>query len=65
MLGNVLLQPGIGLLLDRNWTGLMAKGARLYSVEAYQSGFVLIVAWSLLSCILIAGTRETRCEQTA
>jgi len=65
MLGNVLLQPGIGLLLDRNWTGLMAKGARLYSVEAYQSGFALIVAWSLLSCILIAGTRETRCEQTA
>ena len=25
MLGNVLLQPGIGLLLDRNWTGEMAK----------------------------------------
>jgi MFS family permease len=30
MLGNVFLQPGIGLLLDRNWTGQIAKGARIY-----------------------------------
>ncbi len=65
MLGNVLLQPGIGLLLDRNWTGLMAKGARLYSVEAYQAGFVLIIGWAVLSCLLITLTRETKCQQSA
>jgi nitrate/nitrite transporter NarK len=65
MLGNVLLQPGIGMLLDRNWTGLMAKGARLYNVEAYQAGFILIVGWSVLSCVLIALTRETRCQPSA
>ncbi len=65
MLGNVLLQPGIGLLLDRNWTGLMVKGARLYSVEAYQAGFALIVGWALLSSVLIALTRETRCQPSA
>jgi len=63
MLGNVLLQPGIGLLLDRNWTGVIVKGARLYGVEAYRAGFVLIVGWSVLSCVLIALTRETRCRQ--
>jgi sugar phosphate permease len=65
MLGNVLLQPGIGLLLDRNWTGEMAKGARVYSLDAYQAGFGLIVAWSLLSCIAISLTTETNCQQTA
>lgn len=65
MLGNVLLQPGIGLLLDRNWSGEMAKGARVYGLEAYQAGFALIVAWSLLSCILIALTAETNCQQKA
>ena len=65
MLGNVLLQPGIGMLLDRNWTGLMAKGAKLYSVEAYQTGFILIVGWSLLSCVLIILTRETNCKSAA
>ena len=64
MLGNVLLQPGIGLLLDKNWTGLAVKGARLYSVGAYETGFVLIAGWSLLSCVLIALTRETRCQQS-
>ena len=65
MLGNVLLQPGIGMLLDRNWTGLVVKGARLYSEDAYRAGFVLIVGWSVLSCVLIALTRETRCRQIA
>jgi nitrate/nitrite transporter NarK len=63
MLGNVLLQPGIGLLLDRHWTGEIAKGARVYGVEAYQAGFILILGWSLLSCIVIALTTETNCQQ--
>ncbi len=64
MLGNVLLQPGIGMLLERNWTGLMVKGARVYSAEAYQAGFVLIVGWALLSCVLISLTKETHCRQS-
>jgi sugar phosphate permease len=63
MLGNVLLQPGIGILLDRNWTGTMAKGAKLYSVSAFQAAFFLIVGWSLLSLILAALTKETFCRQ--
>lgn len=63
MLGNVLLQPGIGVLLDRHWTGVLAKGARVYSVEAYQVGFALIVGWSIVSCILAALTTETCCRQ--
>ena len=65
MLGNVLLQPGIGMLLDKNWSGAMAKGARVYGAEAYQAGFILIVGWSLLSCVLIALTKETGCRQSA
>jgi len=65
MLGNVLLQPGIGLLLDRHWTGLASNGARLYGVGAYQAAFSLIVGWGLLSCALIVLTKETRCRQSA
>ncbi len=65
MLGNVFLQPGIGMLLDKNWTGTMLKGAHVYGVEAYQSAFVLIVGWSLLSCVMIAMTRETSCQQSS
>ncbi len=65
MMGNVLLQPGIGLLLDRNWSGATVHGARIYSVGAYQAGFIPIIAWALVSFLCIAVTRETRCRQTA
>ena len=64
MLGNVLLQPGIGLLLDWNWSGAMVHGARIYSVSAYRAGFIPIAGWALLSCVLIALTHETRCRQS-
>jgi MFS family permease len=65
MLGNVLLQPGIGLLLDRNWSGAMTHGSRTYSVAAYQAGFIPIVAWAVLSSVAIALTRETGSRQSA
>ena len=65
MLGNVLLQPGIGWLLDRNWTGETVRGAHVYGVAAYQAGFALIVTWGLLSVVMILLTRETNCKQSA
>jgi len=65
MLGPTLLQPAIGWALDRSWTGAMAGGVRLYGVDAFGAAFAMIVAWSLLSCLLIAITRETDCRQTA
>ena len=65
MLGNVILQPGIGLLLDRNWSGAMSHGARIYSAVAFQTGFLPIAAWAVLSVVLIALTRETNCEQSS
>jgi sugar phosphate permease len=65
MLGNVFLQPGIGMLLDRHWQGAMANGARVYSASAFQTGFIPVAGWALLSCVLIAITRETRCRQLA
>lgn len=58
MLGNVLLQPGIGLLLDRAWDGTLLKGAHVYNVQAFGFGFVPIVAWAGLSCISILLTSE-------
>lgn len=63
MLGNVFLQPGIGMLLDLNWSGATVHGARAYSAAAYRVGFVPIALWALLSCAAILLTRETRCKQ--
>lgn len=65
MLGNVILQPGIGLLLDRNWSGAMVHGSRIYSAAAYQAGFIPVVAWALISSLAILLTSETNCRQSA
>jgi hypothetical protein len=37
----------------------------MYSAEAFQAAFMMIVAWSVLTCVLIALTKETGCRQTA
>jgi sugar phosphate permease len=65
MVGPTLLQPAIGRALDSRWAGAMAEGARLYSTEAYQAAFAMIVAWAVLSVSLIAFTRETHCRPSA
>jgi hypothetical protein len=65
MLGPLILQPAIGRVLDQRWAGVLQNGVRVYSVEAFQAGFVMIVLWSVLSCLLIMCTRETYCRPAA
>ena len=65
MLGPTILQPAIGRVLDQRWAGAMNNGVRIYPVGAFQAGFAMIVAWSVLACLLIACTRETRCRPSA
>ena len=65
MLGPTILQPAIGLVLDQRWAGATSNGVRIYSDDAFQAGFAMIVAWSVLACLLIACTRETRCRPSA
>jgi MFS family permease len=65
MIGPMLLQPGIGQMLDRNWAGQMSKGVRLYDLQAYHAAFALVVCWAVASCVLIAATTETFCRPRA
>jgi MFS family permease len=62
MLGPTLLQPAIGWILDKQWSGATANGLRLYSVSAFNAGFLLMIAWAMLSCVLISFTKETYCK---
>ncbi|KAA3625819.1 MAG: MFS transporter [Proteobacteria bacterium] len=62
MSGPMVLQPVVGWVLDRNWTGEQADGLRIFDLAAYQSAFALMLAWLALSAILILFTRETRCR---
>jgi len=63
ILGATLLQPAIGWVLDRFWTGDTMDGVRIYGIAAYQAGFSLLIGWSMLAFILIFFTRETHCRQ--
>jgi MFS family permease len=65
MLGPTLLQPAIGWMLDRRWSGAFAAGARVYPVDAFHTAFALLVAWAAMSCLLIALSKDTVCRQTA
>ncbi|HSL40628.1 MAG TPA: MFS transporter, partial [Desulforhopalus sp.] len=63
MSGPMLLQPAVGLVLDRLWLGEVAEGVRLYGAEAYRAGFTLMVLWLVVSFVLLFFTRETGCRQ--
>ena len=63
MSGPMLLQPAIGLVLDMRWNGALINGARVYDLDAYRSGFLLMMAWLVLAVASAALTRDTRCRQ--
>jgi MFS family permease len=63
MMGPTLLQPAVGWVLDLKWQGEVIRGIRLYSLDAYQTGFSLMIAWAVLSFFLLFFTRETNCRQ--
>lgn len=63
MLGPMLLQPAVGWLLDRLWQGELVGDLRVYSFQAYQAGFSLMLAWVVLAFALILFTQETYCRQ--
>jgi len=65
MIGPMLLQPGIGWVLDKEWSGALVNGVRSYSVHAFQMAFLLVIAWLILACVLLSLTKETNGKQIA
>ncbi len=62
MLGGMFMQPLVGFMLDRHWSGRSVDGVRVYDFAAYQWGFALILAWAAASVVLLTFTRETYCR---
>jgi predicted MFS family arabinose efflux permease len=63
MLGGMLMQPMVGFMLDRHWSGQTAQGVRVYDFAAFRAGFAVMAAWTALALVLLAFTRETGCRQ--
>lgn len=64
MLGGMFMQPLVGWLLDRQWSGALAGGVRVYDLAAFQWAFAPTFAWGAAALALIAFARETHCRQT-
>ena len=64
MLGGMIMQPAVGWMLDRRWTGTLADGVRIYDFDAYRAGFALMLVWLAAALLLLAFVRETHCRQT-
>jgi MFS family permease len=63
MAGPMILQPAVGWMLDMKWHGEILNGVKFYSFGAYRFGFSLMLAWAVLSAVLIIFTKETNCRQ--
>lgn len=61
-LAAALLQPLMGWVMDQQWDGAMANGARLYSPECYRLGLLLVAATAFVGAIGAWRLRETRCR---
>ena len=59
MSGPMILQPAVGIMMDRHWQGELLNGVRVYGMEAYHAGFLLMMAGLALATILILFVRET------
>ncbi len=64
MLGGMIMQPAVGWMLDRRWTGAYANGVRVYDFDAYRAGFALMLVWLAAALVLLVFVRETHCRQT-
>ncbi|MDO9242638.1 MAG: MFS transporter [Rhodocyclaceae bacterium] len=64
LMGGMLLQPGVGWLLDRGWGGQLAGGARLYDAAAWQTSFGLMFVTVVGALVLVPFVRESHCQQT-
>jgi sugar phosphate permease len=62
--GPMYMQPLVGIILDRTWSGAAVDGKRVFDLASYQQGFSLMLIWGVVAIALLLMTRETGCKQT-
>jgi MFS family permease len=57
-----LLQPFVGWVMDLGWKGEMVAGARVYDVETWRHGVLVVTIVAILGAAACWWIRETRCR---
>jgi MFS family permease len=63
LMGGMFLQPAVGWMLDRRWSGTIDAGARIYDAAAYEAGFALIFGVVAAATIVLGFAHESHCRQ--
>lgn len=61
-LAGALLQPLVGWVMDLGWKGEMVSGARIYDVEAWRYGVLVVTICAVLGAASCWWIKETRCR---
>ncbi len=54
--------PLTGKILDMNWNGALSEGARIFSLEAYQTAFLTLPIYLVIALFSLIKIKETRCK---
>ena len=65
IIGPMIMQPLVGIILDRHWHGALIDGKRVFDFASYQQGFSMLLLWGVLALVLLVMTKETYCRQQA
>jgi MFS family permease len=65
LMGGMLLQPGVGWLLDRGWGGELAGGVRIYDAATWQASFALLFVAVVIALAMVPFVHESHCRQAA
>ena len=57
-----VLQPVLGLILDRHWQGALEQGVRIYDGAAYHAAFFWFAVSTALAVLMLLFTRESHCR---
>jgi sugar phosphate permease len=61
-LGASLMQPLVGLMLEKYWTGTMVNGIKIYPLKAFQVGFICCAVAIGIAWLATLFMVETNCE---
>lgn len=61
-LAGALLQPLVGWVMDLGWRGEMVSGARVYDVETWRHGVLVVTVCAILGAASCWWIKETRCR---
>jgi predicted MFS family arabinose efflux permease len=61
-LAGALLQPLVGWVMDLGWKGEMLAGARIYDLDTWRHGVLVVTLCAALGAVASWRIRETRCR---